>query len=42
MKRKLVGFLTLAALYTAIATGCGTMHGPGRTPPPPPGAPARP
>jgi hypothetical protein len=40
MKKTLIGLVMLAALYTAIETGCGSMRHP-KPPPKPPGAPAR-
>jgi len=40
MKKKIYGFVLLAAALGMLSTGCGAMKG--AAPPPPPGAPARP
>lgn len=40
MKKKIYGFVLLAAVLGMLSTGCGAMKG--AAPPPPPGAPARP
>ncbi len=40
MKKKIYGFVLLAAVLGMLTTSCGSMKS--AAPPPPPGAPARP
>ncbi|MGF7081860.1 hypothetical protein [Mucilaginibacter sp. UYCu711] len=40
MKKKIYGFVLLAAVLGMLTTSCGAMKG--AAPPPPPGAPAHP